>query len=88
MKPAVRIWIDELKHTAVARKLGRCKYCSEKPILGREKSEDDDRALHWCQGCKRPAYGDGRSYVANVALRVLMNLPIVIEIGPVQGSLL
>ncbi len=87
MKDHVRQWIDELKHTATARRLGRCKYCSEKPSLGREQTEESDKALWWCKGCKRAAYGERASY-ANVSIKVLMSLPIVVVVGPSQGVLL
>lgn len=86
-KAWVQQWVSELKRSSLARKSGRCMYCTERPSLGREKTEEGDRAIFWCKGCQRPAYGRTSSY-ANVAMKTLYELPIVIEVGPVQGSLL
>jgi hypothetical protein len=89
MKPHVREWIDSLKHVALARRLGRCMRCSERPALGRVSTEERDFAIWFCKGCQKPAYGTVQaSESSRVAIKTLMSLPIVIEVGPIQGTLL
>lgn len=89
MRDNVRTWIDTLKRSTIARRLERCMTCTTRPSLGRVKTEEKDFAIWFCQGCKSPAYGTVQASTSgNVALKVLMELPVVLEIGPAQGVLL